>query len=120
MKLVQVIAGLDERLFMNRPVIQDMLEQFDMCPLLGLDHIFEVLKDQNEPHYHCALCNLDSNMLDLVSHITSINHTLIFLKEFFPAAWSRFSTTSDHSKWKEADFDCLETIVSKIDSVHGR
>jgi len=120
MKLVQVIAGLDERIFMNRPVVQEMLEQFILCPLIGLDYIFEVLKGQEEPHYHCALCNVDSKLLDLVPHITSLTHVLTFIKEFFPLAWARFSTIPDFTFWCQTDFECLDSVVSKIDLIHGR
>jgi len=120
MKLVQVIAGLEERKFMNRPVVQEMLEQFILCPLLGLDHVFEVLRGREEPHYHCALCNVDSNLTDLIPHVTSLNHILNFIKEFFPLAWGRFSTVPDYNSWTEIDFECLDLVVNKIDLIHGR
>eukprot|EP00092_Neocalanus_flemingeri_P007103 GFUD01007673.1.p1 GENE.GFUD01007673.1~~GFUD01007673.1.p1 ORF type:complete len:1388 (+),score=342.68 GFUD01007673.1:44-4207(+) len=120
MKLVQVIAGLDERMFMNRPVVQEMLEQFILCPLIGLDHVFEILRGREEPHYHCALCNMDSGLTDLVPHVTSLSHILTFIKEFFPLAWGRFSPIPDFSTWSEADFECLDLVVNKVDLVHGR
>ena len=116
----QVIAGLEERLFMNRPVIQEMLEQFKLCPLLGLDHVFEILQAMEEPLYHCALCNINCALVDLVPHVTSYNHTLTFIREFFPLAWSRFSPNQDYTTWAESDFDCFNQVINKIDLIHGR
>ena len=120
MTQVQVIAGLDERLVMNRPVVQDMFDQFHTCPLLGLEHIVEVLQGASDPLYHCALCNIDTTAPDLVKHLTSLNHLLTFVKEFFPVAWMRFSPLTDFSTWLKSDFECLDLVVNKIDQVHGR
>ena len=76
---------------MNRPVVQEMLEQFKLSPLLGLDHVFEILQAMEEPLYHCAICNINTTLVDLVPHVTSYNHIFTVIREFFPLAWSRFS-----------------------------
>ena len=122
MKQVQVIAGIEERLVMNRPTIQEMLDQFNLCSLVGLDHIVEVLQDQQdqEPMYHCGLCSIDISLSDLMHHLTSLNHLLTFIKEFFDVAWNRFSTIPDFSTWLKSDFECLDLAINKISSVHGR
>ena len=85
MKQVQVIA-------MNRPFLQEMVDQFSLCPLLGLDYVVEILAGHLEPSYHCAVCSVDITMSDLMHHLTSLNHVLTFIKEFFKVAWARFST----------------------------
>ena len=120
MKQVQVIAGLEERLLMNRPVIQEMFDQFHLCPLIGLDHIVEVLQGHLEPCYHCSLCNIDISLSEVIHHLTSLNHQLTFIKEFFALAWARFSLLHDFSTWLKSDFECLDLVVNKIDQVHGR
>ena len=114
------IIHTEERLAMGRPVVQDMLDQFSVSPLLGLEYLVEVLQQHLEPRYHCALCNYDTNMSDLISHLTSLNHILTFIKEFFPVAWARFSSIFDFSTWLKSDFDCLDVVVNKIAQVHGR
>lgn len=120
MKLVQVIAGLEERVFMNRPVIQEMLDQFKACPLLGLDYIFEVLQNSDTPVYHCALCTKNHNERDIMSHIISTTHVFNFIKEFFPLAWARFSSIQDVEQWTELDLECYHAVINKIDSVYGQ
>ena len=120
MTQVQVIAGLEERLAMNRPVVQEMLDQFHLCPLLGLDQVVEVLQGDQPPLYHCSLCNIDLTQNDLMLHLTSLNHLLTFIKQYFPVAWARFSSLTDFGAWLKSDFDCLEIVVNKIDQVHGR
>ena len=119
MKQVQVIAGLEERIAMNRPVLQEMVDQFTLCPLLGLDYVVEILAGHLEPSYHCAVCSVDITMSDLMHHLTSLNHVLTFIKEFFEVAWARFSTITDFSTWLNSDFECLDIVVNKIDQVHG-
>ena len=120
MKQVQVIAGMEERLAMNRPIIQEMIDQFHLCSLVGLDHVVEVLQGQQEPSYHCGLCSIDTSMSDLMHHLTSLNHLLTFIKEFFVVAWARFSTIPDFTTWLKSDFECLDIAVNKISTVHGR
>ena len=120
MKLVQVIAGLEERLAMNRPVVQDMLDQFDLCPLLGLEHIVEIVKAEENSRYYCSLCDEKMAVSQLMSHLTSVGHNLAFIKKFFPTAWQRFSVIPDVNTWLKSDFLCLEQVLSKITEVHGR
>jgi len=120
MTQVQVIAGLEERLAMNRPVVQEMFDQFHLCPLLGLDQVVEILQGDQPPLYHCSLCNIDLNQNDLMLHLTSLNHLLTFIKQYFPVAWARFSSLTDFGAWLKSDFDCLDIVVNKIDQVHGR
>ena len=123
MKRVQVIAGLEERLFMNRPVIQEMLDQFRECQslkLLGLDHVFEVLCGLGPPSYHCALCNQSFNERDLMAHLISNSHVCTFIKEFFPLAWVKLSRIQNAETFTEGDLECRHSIIEKIDSVFGQ
>ena len=120
MKQVQVIAGIEERLAMNRPTLQEMLDQFNLCSLVGLDHVVEVLQEKQEPSYHCGLCSIDTSLSDLMHHLTSLNHLLTFIKEFFDIAWNRFSTIPDFTTWLKSDFECLDLAINKISTVHGR
>ena len=120
MRMVQVIAGLPERLFMNRPVVKELLDQFVSCPLLGLDHVFEVLQGNLEPIYNCSLCYKDTRMDDLIEHLTSCEHIIKFLKEYFPTAWEKFAHRPDPANWTEQDVANFNAIVVKIEAVHGR
>jgi len=123
MRLVQVIAGLPERLHMNRPVVKELLDQFTACPLLGLDHVIEVLRGEVEPVYYCSLCFRDNSLIGmshLIEHLTSCDHIIKFLKEYFPAAWEKFSQRPDPANWTEKDVANFNAIVVKIEAVHGR
>ena len=115
-----MIAGLEERLAMNRPVAQDMLDQFTLHPLVGLEHCFEILQGSEEPQYHCALCSLNISLVDLAPHLTSLDHVLVFLKEFIPIAWARFSPIPDINSWMLEDFNSLNSILWKIEKVYSR
>ena len=120
MKMVQVIAGPQERLVMSRPVVQEMLDQFNVCPLLGLEFLIEIVKAPENSRYYCSLCSLDLHVTELILHLTSLNHNLAFIKKFFPVAWERFSVIPDFKTWHKIDFQCLDLIIEKINDVHGR
>jgi hypothetical protein len=132
MKQVQVIAGLEERLVLNRPVIQELLDQSSHIPppLLGLDYLFEVLPPETElakpemptpPLYHCALCTSNHSLHAVMKHFISSDHCLKFLKEFFPLAWVRFSSLRGQPvDWTEVDVEAYELVLNKIEAVHGR
>ena len=129
MKQVQVIAGLEERLAMNRPVIQELLDQAQAGPppLLGLDYLFEVLQPPQQggetavpPLYHCALCTSNHSLRAVMEHFTSVEHNLKFLKEFFPVAWARFSAAPHPRDWSESDLVGYEAALAKIETIHGR
>ena len=120
MELVQVIAGPEERLAMNRPVVQEMLDQFNLCPLLGLEHIVEIVKAEENCRYFCSLCDEKMPVSELISHLTSVNHNLVFIKKYFPTGWDRFSAIPDVKTWLKSDFQCLEQILNKITEVYGR
>jgi len=120
MKQVQVIAGLKERLDMNRPVIQEMLDQVVEHPILGLDHTFEVLQSTGPPVYHCALCNTDLNLKNFMAHIVNTSHTFMFLKEHFPSIWSKVLPIQNVSKWSEHDLQCYYSMVDKISTLYGQ
>jgi len=119
-KLVQVIAGPEERLAMNRPIAQEMFDQFNLCPLVGVEHITEVVAAPAKSQYNCSLCTLNLHVSELISHLTSLNHILTFIKKYFPVAWARFSIIPDFTNWFKTDFECLEMVITKIDEVHGR
>ena len=120
MKMVQIIAGPEERLAMNRPVVQEMFDQFNLCPLLGLEHIIEIIKAPENSRYYCSLCSSYMHVSELVLHLTSLKHNLSFIKKYFPVAWQRFSVIPDFNTWMKMDFQCLDVVIEKIDQVHGR
>jgi len=122
LKNVQVIAGFEERLFMNRPVVQEYIDadEFRNKPLMGLDHIFEVLHLPDYATYHCALCNITQDQHQIIRHIVSTSHVFAFLKEFFPVAWTRLSSHQDTDLWSKHDLDSYNSIIDKIHSVYGQ
>merc|ERR1712002_541749 len=99
MAQVQVIAGPEERLAMGRPVVMELLNQWTMCPLLGMDRVVEVLQGRKSPYYHCSICGVDSSLSELVTHIASPEHILPFLEQYFPVAWERFAPSPDPTLW---------------------
>eukprot|EP00088_Acartia_fossae_P038592 TRINITY_DN4002_c0_g1_i4.p1 TRINITY_DN4002_c0_g1~~TRINITY_DN4002_c0_g1_i4.p1 ORF type:complete len:792 (-),score=160.63 TRINITY_DN4002_c0_g1_i4:936-3257(-) len=118
----QVIAGLQERLYLGRPVIQEYLDHLDdelLNRMLGLDSIYEVLNGANKPVYHCALCGKDFTDVHLPSHVLSTGHVLNFLKKNFPSAWARFSTLEKPANWSDQDYEAYESIVVKIGEICG-
>jgi hypothetical protein len=119
MAQVQVIAGPEERLAMGRPAVTELLAQWTLGPLLGLDRLVEVLRGRREPYYHCLPCRRDLPLQDLGPHLAAPHHALAVLKHHFPAAWARFAPSPDPELWTEVDFTVLEQAVARIDSVHG-
>ena len=120
MAQVQVIAGPEERLAMGRPVVLELLGQWALLPLLGLDRVVEVLQGRRPPYYRCTTCGPDLGLRELVPHLASPHHILAFLKLHFPAAWARFASSPDPERWQEADFAVMEQVVAKVEAVHGR
>jgi len=119
MAKLQAIAGPDERVAMGRAVATELVNQWNLSPLMGLDRVVEVLQGRREPYYHCQICRSDSSLAELGPHLAAPSHVLAFLKALLPAAWARFSPSPDPSRWTEVDFTVLEQVVARVEAQHG-
>jgi len=124
MKSVQVIAGPQERLFLKRAHLQELIDHLDadvQMLLVGLDLVIEVLQGDQRPLYHCVLCrqNYTDARNSLATHLISTSHVLNFLKENFPVAWQRFSTMENQNNWSKLDHNVYFNILRKIQDLCG-
>ena len=119
MAKLQAIAGPEERVAMGRAAATELLNQWNLSPLMGLDRVVEVHQGRREPYYHCQTCHIDTSLADLGPHLAAPSHVLSFLKVHLPAAWARFAPSPDPMRWTEVDFTTLEQVVSRVDAQHG-
>ena len=119
MAKLQAIAGPDERVAMNRAVATELVNQWNLSPLMGLDRVVEVIQGRREPYYHCQICRIDSSLAELGPHLAAPSHVLSFLKALLPSAWARFAPSPDPTRWTELDFTVLEQVVTRVDAQHG-
>lgn len=69
--------------------ISELQKKLDKCKdesLVGLEYIMELTvpgDDIKEPYYHCILCDKRGDPRTIMVHITSYNHRLKFLVNFF-------------------------------------
>jgi hypothetical protein len=126
LKSFQVIAGLQERVYLGRPVIQELLDQLEpdlTNQLVGLDLILEVLDmsflTNNKPVYYCTLCGDNFTDLNFPTHVVSPVHVFNFLREHLPGAWHRFSTLENTANWSPLDYQAYTSILRKVNDCCG-
>jgi hypothetical protein len=61
------------------PVLQRMLAKYKDAPVIGLEFVAEVLRENREPIYHCFLCNANLESTNVISDVISAEHRLKYL-----------------------------------------
>ena len=101
-------------------ILSQLLKQFHVSPLLGLEYVVEVKLSSSEEVYKCVLCGVDFDLNGIVGHLLSTSHRLSFLRKHFPVVAARFSSSVPESQWPVHTFETLDTVAGRIEARHGR
>ncbi|KZS06728.1 Uncharacterized protein APZ42_029717 [Daphnia magna] len=111
----------------STPKISSCVKSHSKSALIGLEYVVEVNPDRDmsctsHSFYICILCEKRCENLDnILKHIQSSAHRILYLKKYFPRAHSLFLQADPRvENWPLKIHEYLETIASRIEIFNGR
>ncbi|KAI9554840.1 hypothetical protein GHT06_020117 [Daphnia sinensis] len=111
----------------STPKISSCLKSHCKSAFIGLEYVVEVNPDRgmsctSHSFYICILCEKRCENLDnILKHIQSSAHRILYLKKYFPRAHSLFLQADPRvENWPPKIHEYLETIASRIETINGR
>ena len=101
-------------------LLGELLKQFHVSPLLGLEYIVEVKLGAHEEVFKCVLCGADFDLNGILGHLISTGHRVSFLRKHFPVVAAKFSSQLPESQWPLHTLETLDTVAGRIEARHGR
>ena len=101
-------------------LLGELLKQFHVSPLLGLEYIVEVKLSATEEVFKCVLCGADFDLNGILGHLISTAHRISFLRRHFPVVAAKFSSQLPESQWPQHTLETLDTVAGRIEARHGR
>ena len=101
-------------------LLGELLKQFHVSPLLGLEYIVEVKLGAHEEVFKCVLCGVDFDLNGILGHLISTGHRVSFLRKHFPVVAAKFSSQLPESQWPLHTLETLDTVAGRIEARHGR
>ena len=72
----------EDEILPSEAVVCKILDLFTDAPLIGIEFIVEILRDRDEPTYHCLLCQRDVDAKGLISDLLSGEHRMHYIVSF--------------------------------------
>ncbi len=102
------------------PAIKRLLDAFRDAPVIGAEYVVEILRERDQPLYHCCLCDTNFDAAGIVSDLISARHRLQYLRKYFPIASQKFAKVPNQTVWERSTYDFLESVAIKIEETGGR
>ena len=102
------------------PAVKRLLDAFRDAPVIGAEFIVEILRERDQPLYHCCLCDTNFDAAGIVSCLISARHRLEFLRKYFPTASKLFDKVPNQHVWERSTYDFLESVAMRIEEKGGR
>lgn len=89
-------------------------------PLIGLEYLVELQLYDNEPRYHCVLCDKMGDPRTIIIHLTSTAHRIKYFDKHFPSMMKELGELRYDKEARVAVIKVLEEVASAVEKYHGR
>ena len=106
----------------RRSLLGELVSQFYGAAVLGLEYVLEVRLSKCDETLKCALCTVDSDLTNILSHLLSTSHRVAFLVKHFPSVARRFQeleVNMEVNRWSLDSLRLLDTVAGRIVSRFG-
>lgn len=87
---------------------------------IGLEYLVELQQYDQEPRYHCVLCDKYGDPRTIIIHMTSTAHRMKYFDKHYPTVMKELGELRYDKEARVAVIKVLEEVSSAVEKYHGR